>query len=305
MKMKTIRHIFTIGFLLSCIGLSAQQEPLYTHYMYNTLAYNPAYAGSRDAMSFFGLARFQWVGVQGAPMTQNFQIHSPFVAGLCGGIGVVNDKIGPTNNTTLALDLTYRFNLGRHHRLAIGMKGGLDFFNNNLASVNTNTDGDPAFNSNVSRTLPNIGAGIYYDHTNFYIGFSVPKIVEHRLNTQGLGEMKRHYYVMAGGFIPIGRDFGLKPTGMLRMTENAPLQAEVTLEALIVQRFSIGAFYRSMDGVGGLLGFNVVPNFRIGYSFDWPLTELSGVGHYGSHEIMLRYDLKFGNMAKIKSPRYF
>jgi hypothetical protein len=89
------------------------------------------------------------------------------------------------------------------------------------------------------------------------------------------------------------------------MTENAPFQGEVTLEALIVQRLSLGAFYRSMDGVGGLIGFNVVPNFRIGYSFDWPLTELSGVGHYGSHEIMLRYDLKFGNMAKIKSPRYF
>jgi type IX secretion system PorP/SprF family membrane protein len=303
--MKTIRHFLTIAIILLCFTTAkAQQDPLYTHYMYNTLAWNPAYAGSRDAMSFFGLARFQWVGINGAPMTQNFQIHSPIYGGLCAGVGLVNDKIGPTNNTTIALDLTYRFNLGRHHRLAIGMKGGLDFFNNNLSSIQTDESGDPLFNQNISRTLPNIGAGIYYDHTNFYLGFSVPKIVEHRLNT-GLGTMKRNYYIMAGGFIPIGRNFGLKPTGLVRITEGAPVQGEFTLEALIVQRLSVGAFYRTLDGVGILLGVNVIPNLRIGYSFDWPLTELSRVGQYGSHEIMLRYDLRFGRMKNIVSPRYF
>jgi len=303
--MKTLKHIFITAFCISAITqVSAQQEPLYTHYMYNTLTINPAYAGSRDAMSFFGLARFQWVGLEGAPMTQNLQIHSPIVAGLNAGIGLVNDKIGPMNNTNLSIDLTYRFNLGKHHRLAIGMKGGLDFYNNNLSGLTVNESGDPMFNQNISRTLPNVGAGIYYDHTNFYVGFSVPRIVEHRLNT-GLGEMKRHYYAIAGGFIPIGRDFGLKPTALVRMAEGAPVQAEITLEALIVQRVSIGAFYRTLDGVGALLGVNIGPNFRIGYSFDWPLTELSGVAHYGSHELMLRYDLKFGRMSKIKSPRYF
>jgi type IX secretion system PorP/SprF family membrane protein len=304
--MKTIRHIITIGLFLSgTLALKAQQDPMYTHYMYNTLAYNPAYAGSRDAMSFLALGRFQWAGIDGAPMTQNFQIHTPIYGGLAAGVGLVNDKIGPTNNTTIALDLTYRFNLGRHHRLAIGMKGGLDFFNNNLSAVSTNEQNDPLFNQNISRTLPNVGVGIYYDHTNFYLGFSIPKLVEHRLNNSGLGEYKRNYYFTAGAFIPISPGFGLKPTALVKVTEGAPVQGELTLEGLIVQRFSIGAFYRSLDGVGALLGVNIGPNFRIGYSFDWPLTELSRVGQYGSHEVMLRYDLKFGKMAKIKSPRYF
>ena len=303
--MKTIKHILSIGLFLSCsLLVKAQQDPMYTHYMYNTLAFNPAYAGSRDAMSFFALGRFQWVGLEGAPMTQNFQIHTPIYGGLCTGVSLINDKIGPTNNTNISLDLTYRFNLGRHHRLAFGIKGGIDFFNNNLSSVPTNELNDPLFNQNISRTLPNVGAGIYYDHTNFYIGFSVPRIVEHRLNT-GLGELKRSYYFIAGGFIPISKNFGLKPTALVKMTEGAPIQGEFTLEALLCNKFSVGAFYRSMDGVGVLLGYNIMPNFRIGYSFDWPLTELSRVGQMGSHEIMLRYDLKFGKMKNIKSPRYF
>ncbi len=303
--MKTIRHIFSIGLLLTCsLLVRAQQEPLYTHYMYNTLAVNPAYAGSRDAMSFLALGRFQWVGIDGAPMTQTFQIHSPIVAGLNIGVDVVNDKIGPTNNTGLNLNLTYRFNLGNHHRLAIGLKGGLDFFNSNLSAVTTTESNDPLYNQNISRTLPNAGVGIYYDHTNFYLGLSVPRIVEHRLNS-GLGESKRHYYLIVGGFIPVTPGFGLKPTALLRVAEGTTAQAEVTLEALFVNRISVGGFYRSLDGVGGLLGVNIGPNFRIGYSFDWPLTELGGVNQYGSHEIMLRYDLKFGRMAKIKSPRYF
>jgi type IX secretion system PorP/SprF family membrane protein len=304
--MKTIKYIFSIGLLLStCLTVKAQQDPMYTHYMYNTLAYNPAYAGSRDAMSFLGLARFQWVGINGAPMTQNFQIHTPIYGGLCAGVGVINDKIGVTNNTNLSLDLTYRFHLGRHHRLAFGLKGGLDFFNNNLFAVPTNEQDDPAFNQNTSRTLPNIGVGMYYDHTNFYVGFSVPKIVEHRLNTVGLGEMKRNYFIMAGGFIPVSKNFGLKPTTLVKITEGAPVQGELTLEALIHNRFSVGAFYRSLDGVGVLLGVNIIPSLRLGYSFDWPLTELSRVGQFGSHEIMLRYDLTFGKMKSIKSPRYF
>ncbi len=303
--MKTIKHIFSIGlFLSSTLLVKAQQDPMYTHYMYNTLAYNPAYAGSRDAMSFLGLARFQWAGISGSPMTQNFQIHTPIYGGLCTGISLINDKIGPTNNTNLSLDLTYRFNLGRHHRLAFGLKGGLDFFNNNLSSVATNEQNDPQFNQNISRTLPNVGVGIYYDHTNFYIGFSVPKIVEHRLNT-GLGELKRNYFIMAGFMIPVTKNFALKPTTLVKITEGAPVQGEFTMEALFCNRFSAGAFYRSLDGIGMLLGVNIVPNLRIGYSFDWPLTELSRIGQFGSHEIMLRYDLKFGKMKSIKSPRYF
>ncbi|MCX7745208.1 MAG: type IX secretion system membrane protein PorP/SprF, partial [Flavobacteriales bacterium] len=274
------------------------------HYMYNTLSVNPGYAGSRDAMSILALGRFQWVGLDGAPMTQTFQVHSPIARGLCGGISFLNDKIGPTNNTHLVLDLAYRFNLGKNHRLSIGMKGGFDFLENRLAALNLDQQNDPMFTQNFAKMLPNAGIGLYYDHTNFYVGFSIPKLVEHRING-GNADIKRHYFFILGGYIPVARNFDLKPTALVKVVPGAPIQGDVTLEAIFTKRYSAGVFYRSLDGVGAILGVNVMPNFRIGYSFDWPLTELSRAGQYGSHEIMLRYDLKFGKMTKIVSPRHF
>jgi type IX secretion system PorP/SprF family membrane protein len=304
--MKKFAIIFT-GVLLATAGsttLRAQQDPMYTHYMYNTLSINPAYAGSRDALSILALGRFQWVGLDGAPMTQTFQVHSPIIGGLAGGISLVNDKIGPTNSTQLYVDLAYHFNLGKNHRLGIGIKAGVDFFNNNLSTLITDQPNDPSFAQNISRTLPNAGIGIYYHHTNAYFGFSIPRLIEQSISDNA-ADQKRHYFLIAGGYIPCTRNFGLKPTALVKIVEGAPVQGDFTLEAMFMKKFSVGAMYRSLDGVGALLGWNIRPNFRIGYSFDWPLTELSRSGQYGSHEIMLRYDLKFGRLAKIVSPRYF
>lgn len=291
-------------FMASAATLSAQQDPMYTHYMYNTLSINPGYAGSRDAMSFLGLARFQWVGMEGAPMTQTFQVHSPIAGGLAGGMSFVNDMIGPTRNSQLFVDLAYHINLGKNHRLGIGIKGGIDFLNNNLAALEIDDPTDPAFAQNVSQILPNVGMGIYYHHTNFYLGFSIPKIVQHRIEASN-DDQRRHYFVIAGGYIPVTRSFDLKPTALLKVVEGAPIQGDVTLEAVFIKKVSVGVAYRSLDGICGLLGWNIRPNFRLGYSFDWPLTDISRAGQYGSHEIMLRYDLSFGKMKKIKSPRYF
>lgn len=303
-KLKLTVIILVLGMTTQ---LKAQQDPMYTHYMYNTLAINPAYAGSRDALSFLGLARFQWVGINGAPMTQTFQVHSPITGGLSGGISVMNDRIGPTNSTNLFVDLAYHFKLSQKLRLGIGMKGTVDFYNNNLAGLETGQAGDPLFSNNFSRTLPNIGAGLYLHHENFYVGFSVPKIAQHRLSDQlGVGaEQIRHYFLIAGGYFRVSRTIDFKPTGLLKIAQGAPVEFDATLEAIFSKKFTLGVFGRTFDGIGVLLGYDIMPNFRIGYSFDWPLTQLSTVNQGGSHEIMLRYDLKWGRLGKIKSPRYF
>ena len=304
-NMKKIQYIFfAAALLLSTLNSYAQQEPKFTHYMYNTLSFNPAYAGSRDAMSILGLGRFQWVGLDGAPITQTFQVHSPIVKGLNMGLSFVNDKIGPTSNSNLNIDLAYRFNLGKGHRLSIGIKGGVDFLENRLSSLIIDQPNDPLFSQNVSLTLPNAGIGIYYDHTNFYAGFSIPKLVEHRING-GNADLKRHYYFIVGGYIPVSKTIDLKPTALVKVVAGSPVQIDGTLEMIFVKKVSIGAFYRSLDGVGAILGYNILPNFRIGYSFDWPLTEISRAGQYGSHEVMFRYDLRFTKTNKIVSPRYF
>src|SRR5690349_16827537 len=119
-----VRHKILLTFVLSLgLNLHAQQEPMYTHYMYNTLAINPAYAGSRDALSLLALGRFQWVGIDGAPMSQTFQAHSPIYKGLAGGLSITNDIIGPVNNTYLNMDLAYQFRIGEKSMLSVGMRG--------------------------------------------------------------------------------------------------------------------------------------------------------------------------------------
>lgn len=305
--MKNIRYIIILaGLLLGASHTMAQQDPMYTHYMYNTLVVNPAYAGARDALSITGLGRFQWVGLRGAPMSQTVQVHSPIYKGLCGGLSMTNDRIGPVSNTLLNLDLSYQFFFAQHSRLSIGMRYTTGFFNNSLSSLNPENGGDPTFQNNYNITLGNVGAGIYYQHTKFYVGFSVPNIIEHNLNNSaGLATERRHYFAIAGAYFKVGRTVDLKPTALVKVVQGAPVQADVTIEAIFQKKFSIGLHGRLLDGAGVLLGYNIMPNFRVGYSFDWSFTPLMNAGQYGSHEVMLRYDLNWGKYAKVQNPRYF
>jgi type IX secretion system PorP/SprF family membrane protein len=305
--MKKFKHILVIaGLIFQTSVLSAQQDPMYTHYMYNTLIVNPAYAGSRDALSVTGLGRFQWVGLNGAPMSQTIQVHSPIFAGLCGGISMKNDRIGPVNNTNLNIDLAYQFRFAQHSRLSIGMRYSVDFFNNFLNNLNPETPNDPVFANNYNITLGNVGAGIYYQHTKFYLGFSIPNIIEHDLNnTSGLATERRHYFAIAGAYFKVSRTVDLKPTGLVKIVAQAPVQLDLTLEAIFQKKVSVGVHGRLFDGAGILLGYNIMPNFRIGYAFDWSFTQMMNAGQYGSHEVMLRYDLSWGRFAKVNNPRYF
>jgi type IX secretion system PorP/SprF family membrane protein len=274
--------------------------------MYNTLAVNPAYAGSRDALSIMGLGRFQWVGLNGAPISQNFQAHTPIYAGLCGGVSFGNDKIGPVSNTNLNFDLAYHFRFGHHSRLAFGMRYAVSFFNNRLSTLNTEDPNDPTFASNYNISFGNVGAGVYYQHAKFYVGFSIPNIIEHRVNNPyGLATEKRHYYIIAGSYLKVANTVDLKPTGLVKIVQGAPVQVDLTLEAIFSKKFSVGLFGRLFDGAGVLLGYNIMPNLKVGYSFDFPFTQLMGAGQYGSHEVMLRYDLSWGKYNKVNNPRYF
>jgi type IX secretion system PorP/SprF family membrane protein len=284
--------------------LRAQQDPLYTHYMYNTLSVNPAYAGSRDALSILALGRLQWVGFDGAPMTQTAQIHSPIAKGLALGLDVVHDRLGPTVQTAAALNITYRLELGKSHRLAFGLKGGMDFLNNNLSNLNLDQPGDPVFGADFSNTMPNAGFGIYYDHTNAYVGLSMPRILENSFNGSST-QQARHIFLIAGGYIPVRPGFDLKPATQIKLAMGAPLQVEGSLEMVFAERVSVGGFYRHESAVGPLLGVYVTPSLRIGYSFDWALNSVAQIRQYGSHELMVRYDFNFKNKNKVVSPRYF
>ncbi|WP_343748824.1 type IX secretion system membrane protein PorP/SprF [Fluviicola sp.] len=305
-----------ILFALIVLGVNqsiAQQQAAYTHYMYNTLVINPAYAGSRDALTFTALGRFQWVGFKGAPTTQTFTVHTPIAKKNIGlGMSFMNDKIGPTNNTSVNVDFAYRLKLSTKARLCFGVNGGFNSFTANVNSLTLSDPNDASFMSNMrGKMLPSLGAGLYFQMPNFYVGASVPSILENSLFATGssssmdISREQRHYYVIAGAVFPLSPSVKFKPTALAKIVQNAPFQVDMTATFMLRDLVDLGVMYRTGDGVGALLGIHISQQLLFGYSFDWSTGVRTGKYNGGSHELMLRYDLLFNNDGKIKSPRYF
>jgi type IX secretion system PorP/SprF family membrane protein len=293
---------------LRCSVLLAQQDPLYSQYMFNTLAFNPAYAGSGDVFTVMALSRHQWVGFEGAPATQTILAHSPLRSqNLALGLSVINDKLGPTRQTGVFADFAYRIRTGESSRLAFGLKGGFNSFRADLAGLST-VDPDQANVDIQGKMLPNFGFGLFWHTPLAYVGVSAPKLLENETveATNGLlttGSEERHYFVMGGYVMDLGRDLKFKPSFMARLVAGAPLSLDVNANFLLRERIWFGAMYRLGNSFGLLGQYQVNDQLRIGYAFDLATTKL-GAYNAGTHEIMLSYDLRFIKGRTI-SPRYF
>jgi len=310
--MKTINLFIFLLIFSAGLKVQAQQDPMFTHYMDNTLIVNPAYAGSRDALSFTALHRSQWVNFDGAPTTQTFNMHGPTKSGKVGlGLSVLNDKIGPTQNTSAYVDFAYIIKTSEKGRLALGLNAGINYMRTDLTTLKLDNQNDASFQYNLSsRLLPNFGAGIYYYLPRFYIGVSVPKLLENNFYTNSISgglslkNDQRHYTLIAGTVVSLSKNVELKPTILVKATMGAPIQGDVTATFIFHKKFLLGAMYRSLDAAGALVGFNITDQFHIGYSYDWSFANQTVKYNAGSHEILLRYDLIF-NKTKVRSPRYF
>lgn len=292
--------IITSAIIVFCFATNAQQDPMYTHYMYNTLAVNPAYAGSSDALTVTALHRLQWVAFDGAPQTQTMTFHTPFFKNKMGiGLSVVNDKIGPSKTTGLYADMAYRIKLSKNAKLAFGIKAGFNRWNISLATLRLDNQNDVSFQANIqSQWLPNFGGGVYYYSDRFYLGVSSPKLVQSERE-------QRHFFVIIGAMYNLFENLKFKPTTLIKITASAPIEGDITGTFVIADRFNLGAMYRTGDAFGLLMGYNITNQFNIGYSFDWSIANTTGKYNDGSHEIMLRYDFIFKDKEKIRSPRYF
>lgn len=295
--------------------MAAQQEAMYTHYMYNTLAVNPAYAGSRDALTATLLHRSQWVSFPGAPVTQTLTLHGPAFDNKIGlGLSVVNDKAGPLKQTSVAVDANYIMYLNKEDKLAFGLKGGLEFFRGDFADIVTPDDAvvDNVFGVNIgSKARPNFGAGIYYYRPRMYLGLSTPGLLQNEYSADGNEDdfisyaRERHFYMIAGAVFELDFDWMLKPTGFVKVTPGAPIQVDITPTLIYQEKFNMGLMYRSGDAVGLLAGMMMNEQILLSYSFDWSFTNPTGKYNGGSHELMVRYDFIYKRRRKIKSPRYF
>lgn len=284
---------------------------MFTQYMFNTLAINPAYAGSRNVVSATALMRSQWTGIEGAPKTGTFTIDAPVMDKRFGvGLQVLTDKLGVTQTNAAALSLAYRIRLDKGS-LSFGLQGDVSQYRADLTSVDLNTGSpyDPAFANNVRRTLFNFGTGAYYNSDRFFVGLSAQDLVPNRLsepNENGdrlAGKQALHVFLSSGYVFPVSEDLNLKPSFLIKYVHGAPIEGDINGTLWIKDVIGIGAQYRTSADIAGLLEIQATPQIRIGYSYDRSVTKLQGFNS-GSHEIMLRYEFGF-ERGKIISPRYF
>lgn len=287
--------------------INAQQQAQYTQYMYNTLMVNPAYAGTAHKLEATFIHRSQWVGLEGAPRTQNFGVNGAIkdIIGL--GLNVTNDKLGPERQTMITAAVAAKIKLSRKVKLSLGVNGGMDLISVDWSMGQAKSDNDEAFNQNIkNRVRPVIGAGLYVYSDNWYVGLSSPTFIQ-KDRYGKLGEAaidnRTHFYLIAGYVFDIGEDLKLKPALLTKAVAGAPITADISLNALIKEQFTVGAGYRYNDAVSILLGYTFKNMLFLGYSYDINVTKLRKYNS-GSHDIMIKYNLWEKN-AVARSPRFF
>lgn len=315
MKKRLISYLIYIFVAFVASKLQAQQDPQFTHYMYNMSVINPAYATENtDVISIGGLYRTQWVGVVGAPTSATFFAHKPVSKRVELGISIVHDEIGDiVTENNIFVDFAYVLPISEKTKISFGVKGGVSLFDTNFNGFQlTDPLPDPAFQNNISKVFPNVGAGTYLFGDKYYVGFSTPNLLtsKHLENDNGVtttGVEAIHYFLTSGYVFDINDNLKFKPAFMAKGVSGAPLSLDVTANFLFNNTFEAGIGYRMGDSVSGLVNFYVTPTFRIGYSYDYTLSNLSNFNS-GSHEIFLLFDLDLGRLSGKgydKSPRFF
>ncbi len=308
-----MRWLLQILVVLTVVtSVSAQQDAQYSQYMFNTLAINPAYAGSRDVVSATVLHRKQWVSLPGSPRTTTLSVDAPFKKERVGvGLVVFNDKIGITNTTGVYASYAFRMRL-KKGTLALGLQAGFSQYSADFTSVKLDLDNksDDAFSANVSKFMPNFGAGVYYNTDKFYVGAALPRLINNSMFKGGdttvsvESHQTRHMFLMGGVVIPLSQDIKLKPSTLVKIVEGAPIQMDINSNVWFYDAVAVGLSYRIAAGtLVSMVEVQASKQIRIGYAYDANLGKSKVIGG-GAHEIMARYE--FGYIkAKVLSPRYF
>lgn len=311
--MKNILAVFTFLFLLQ--KAHAQQDPEYTHYMYNMNVVNPAYATATESVLNLGtLYRTQWVGAVGAPKTVTFFAHMPVNNKVELGLSMISDDIGDgaKKENNFFADFAYILQFNKSHRLSLGIKAGFTSFETNFNGFqfeSGNPTTDLAFAQNINNFKPNIGAGVYYFTNKYYVGWSAPNLlsskhIEERDGINAFGSEDIHSFLTAGYVFKLSEDFKLKPAFMSKFVKGAPASVDISANLLYNNKFELGAAYRIDDAVSALMNVYVTPSLRIGYAYDYTLSNL-GQFNSGTHEIFLLFDLDLMGKGYDKSPRFF
>jgi len=304
--------IFIILFAISSAAFG-QQDMLFTHYMYNKLALNPGYAGSRDALSMDMITRIQWVGIEGAPRTISFTAHTPLPNPHIGiGLSAYMDQVGPTVDYNVMGTFSYRV-IFKTTKLCFGVSAGIKYFDIDWSKINPKDNGDIELNNQMkNKVAPDIDFGIYYYGSQFYVGLSSRHLLQNQVvvsttpvdGNTNFTKLLRHFYAMGGGAIPLSENLVFMPSTLIKYVPDAPVQADFNASFMLYNVLTLGASYRTAEAVAILCEVNITKNFSIGYSYDMWFNPLQSYNS-GSHEIRLSYDFDLFNKNRMLTPRYF
>jgi type IX secretion system PorP/SprF family membrane protein len=307
--------VLLVSFFFSIINVFAQQDPQYTHYMYNMNVVNPGYAtGTSSSLNLGSLYRTQWLGSVGGPETLTLFAHAPLNKKVEVGLSMISDDIGDgaKKENNFYADVAYVLQLEGNHKFSFGLKAGVTTLQSNFNGFRLesgNADTDLAFAKDVNVTTPNIGVGAFYFTDRYYIGLSVPNLlpsthIEETSGINAIGSENIHAFFTAGYVFKISDAFKLKPAFMTKFVPGAPLALDLTANVLYNNKFELGVAYRLKDAISALTAINVTKNIKVGYAYDYTLSNL-GQFNSGSHEIFVLFNFDLISKGYDKSPRFF
>lgn len=302
---------FILGILCIIIPFSAygQLHPLSNQYIFDALVINPAYSGSKEALSTSILYRNQWVGFKGSPEMMTLTVHAPLRNEKIGlGLLIINDKIGVTSETSIVANYAYRMDVF-NGKLALGLGAGLILINTAWSDLEAvDRDDELLMNNSPSFVLPDFSIGAYFNTNKYFIGFSLPLFLNHRFNPMTNkfklnNDFSEYNYLINGGYVfDVKSDVKVSPSLLIRYNPGNSPQVDINSHIIFADKLWIGASYRSKNTLIGIFQYQINNQFRVAYSYDFDLGKL-GRYNNGSHEIMLRYE--FSYMIDVFSPRYF
>jgi len=287
-------------FLLMPLSLAGQLSPVTNQYILNPLTINPSYAGNRGGLSVAAFYRKQWTGITGAPQTISLEVDAPVLSSKLGlGLTIVNDKIGVTKSTQFMTDYSYKINIGDEGHLSLGLGAGLMTTNTAWSELVVLDPGDEYYliDSKVF-VVPDFSFGTYYYIKNYFVGFSIPKLLGYKFNFDKNKyslhvQPENYYYVLNTGYMfSLGTRTKFFPSTLITYSPGEKLLYDINAHFSLFDRMWIGASYRSDRSVSALLQFAVNRQFKIAYSYDYDLGELGSYSN-GSHEVMLRYEFSY------------
>jgi len=291
--MNLFRYYIPIIVLFICNNYSAQQLPIYSQYLLNDYAYNPAVAGSKNYFDVKSNHRYQWVGINDAPRTYTLTLNGPIKNNKMGlGGFLYTDHVGPTRRTGFQFSYAYHFKLNKKIKLSLSVSAGLVEWKLDAHKITLADANDQVLTNNVMRTIvPDAKFGFLLYGDKWFFGAAIPNLIQSNLSfanttNTGLNKLEDHYYVHGGHMFNLSDDIDIEPSLLIKYGPPAPIQFDIMTRIIWKDQIWLGVAYRTMDAASAMIGYLFKENLLIGYSYDFSTSNIRNYSS-GTHELMI------------------